>query len=35
VFVAAMLGGMAIFEWVERSRRERRAAPVAERVVTD
>ena len=35
VFVAAMLGGMAIFEWVERSRTERRGASVPERVVAD
>jgi len=35
VFVAAMLGGMAIFEGIERSRTERRGATVADRVVAD
>jgi uncharacterized membrane protein YedE/YeeE len=35
VFVAAMLGGMAIFEWIERARTKRRDAFVAQRIVAD
>ncbi|HWC45928.1 MAG TPA: DUF6691 family protein [Casimicrobiaceae bacterium] len=35
VFVAAMLGGLAIFEWIERARTKRRDAFVAQRIVAD
>jgi 4'-phosphopantetheinyl transferase EntD len=30
-----MLGGMAIFEWIERARTKRRDAFVAQRIVAD
>jgi len=35
VFAVAMLAGMIVFEWIERSRGEGRGTSVAERVVAD